>query len=46
MSETMRLAVAGIAWIAFWFGIPAVLAYWELHIRDGISVVTGEPLPH
>ncbi|MEL7666612.1 MAG: hypothetical protein AAGU73_00205 [Actinomycetota bacterium] len=46
MSETMRLVVAGIAWIAFWFGIPTIVAFWKLNHDEDASVITGEPLVH
>ena len=46
MSETMRLVVAGIAWIAFWFGIPTVVAFWKLNHDEDASVITGKPLVH
>ncbi|MEA5075709.1 MAG: hypothetical protein VB139_05105 [Coriobacteriia bacterium] len=46
MSETMRLVVAGIAWIVFWFGIPTMVAFWQLNHKEDASIITGEPLVH
>ena len=46
MSETMRLLIGGVAWIAFWFGIPMIVAFWKLNHDEDASLITGEPLVH
>lgn len=46
MSDTMTLVVAGIAWVAFWYGIPLAVAFWQLNHKEDASIITGEPLVH
>ena len=46
MSDTMLYILFVVGWMAFWFGTPMVYAWWELHHKQGISIITGEPLVH